>query len=230
MKHLFATVALACAGIATTWAADAPSDAEQLLFNTPHLQGLKAPTQLVYRYDESETGKTTVEDEVRMDLHQDTGGACCKVQGQFLTGAAAMSLPEIDAARANPVLLYFLEHEVRKLARSTGGTAAHFRRRIREALVHATVSPAPAQWQGRTVLGKAVQIAPFEDDPFRNRFEDQAQTRYQFVLSDAVPGGFLLLSATLPGKTPAEAPRRVDRVSLREAPAPAPATVKPKKP
>lgn len=230
MKRFFATAVLACAGIATAWAADTPSDAEQLLFNAPHLQGLRAPTQLVYRYDESEIGKTTREDEVRMDLQKDTGGGCCKVQGQFLTGANAMSLPEIDAARSNPVLLYFLEYEVRKLARSTGGTAAHFRRRIREAFVNAKVSPAPTQWQGRTVLAKAVQIAPFEDDPFRNRFEDQAQTRYQFVLSDEVPGGFLLLSATLPAKTPGEAPQRVDRIALREAPASAPTSVSPKKP
>jgi hypothetical protein len=210
---------LACAALLSVHApvhADEPSAAEQLLFNAPHLQGLQVPGHLLYRYDETDAGQTTREDDVRMDLQPDSTGACCKVQGQFLSGAAAMALPDVEGARSNPVLLYFLEYEVRRLARTTGGNAAHFRRRLREAFVHAQVQPAPTLWQGRTVLAKAVQIAPFEDDPFRNRFEDQAQTRYQFLLSDEVPGGFLQLSSTLPAKGAGEPPRHVERVRLRE--------------
>jgi hypothetical protein len=197
-------------------AADEPSAAEQLLFNAPHLQGQRAPAALNYRYDEQAGGRSVLEDSVRMTLLPASGGACCKVQGRFLNGANALPLPDIDSATSNPVLLYFLEYEVRRLARTTGGTAAHFRRRIREALVQAQVSPAPVPWQGRTLVAKAVQIAPFEDDPFRNRFEDQAQTRYRFLLSDEVPGGFLELSATLPAAQPSEPPRRLDRVRLDE--------------
>lgn len=196
--------------------ADEPSAAEQLLFNAPHLQGQRAPAVLNYRFEEQAAGRTTLDDTVRMALLPGSSGACCKVQGRFLSGANALPLPDIDDARANPVLLFYLEYEVRKLARSTGGTAAHFRRRIREALVQAQVSTAPVPWQGRTVVAKAVQIAPFEDDPFRNRFEDQAQTRCRFLLSDEVPGGFLELSATLPAAQPGEPPRRLDRLRLDE--------------
>lgn len=216
MAQAILTALLAVAALSPARAADEPSAAEQLLFNAPHLQGLQAPRKLVYHYDESDDGKTTREDEVRMDLQPDSSGACCKVQGSFLSGPAAMALPEIDAARSNPVLLYFLEYEVRRLARATGGTAAHFRRRLREAFVHAQVLPAPTAWQGRTVVAKAVQIAPFEDDPFRNRFEDQAQTRYRFLLSDEVPGGFLQLSSTLPARRAGDPPRHVERVQLLE--------------
>lgn len=201
---------------AATATADEPSAAEQLLFNAPHLKDLHAPAALHYRYEEQAAGSAPREDTIDMTLRPASGGACCKVQGRFLSGAQAMPLPDIDDARSNPVLLYFLEHEVRQLARSTGGTSAHFRRRIREAFVKAQVSPAPVPWQGRTVLAQSVQIAPFEDDPFRNRFEDQAQTRYRFVLSDEVPGGFLELSATVPAKQPGEPPRRLDRVRLDE--------------
>lgn len=208
---------LAVLSTGTALAADAPSGAEQLLFNTPHLQGQHAGSTLNYRYEEQEGERTVREDQVRIGLRPAADGTgCCKVQGRFLSGANALQLPDIDAATANPVLLFFLEYEVRRLAQLTGGTAAHFRRRIREALVQASVSPAPVPWQGRTVVAKMVQIAPFEDDPFRNRFEAQADTRYRFLLSDEVPGGFLELSALLPARQAGQPARRLDRVRLDE--------------
>lgn len=194
--------------------ADDPSAAEQLLFNAPHLSALKPPTQLLYHYEETEAGQTKPRDEVRMQLQRDAQGACCAVKGEFLTGAQALSLPDIDAARSNPVLLYFLEYEVRRLARTTGGNANHFRRRIREALVTASVTPTRITWQGRDLAAREVQISPFENDPFRTRFEPQAGTRYRFVLADEVPGAMFQLSATVPGRNVGDPPQRVDQLTL----------------
>lgn len=195
-------------------AADAPSEAEVLLFNAPHLAPLKPPTQLQYRYEETAAGQPPAHDVVRMQLWPDAQGACCAVSGEFLTGARAISLPDIEAARANPVLLYFLEFEVRRLARETGGNANHFRRRIREALVTATVSPARLTWQGSELPAREVEIAPYETDPFRDRFAAQARTRYRFLLADEVPGGLFELSATVPGRGAGIPPQRIDRLTL----------------
>lgn len=208
------TIAAALLASMRLAAADEPSAAEQLLFNAPHLSALKPPTQLVYRYEETEGGQAKPSDEVRMQLQRDAQGACCAVKGQFLTGAQALSLPEIDAARSNPVLLYFLEYEVRRLARTTGGNANHFRRRIREALVSATVTPTRITWQGREIAASEVQVAPFENDPFRARFEAQAGTRYRFVLADEVPGALFQLSATVPARAQGDAPQRIDQLTL----------------
>lgn len=195
--------------------ADEPSEAEQLLFTAPHLSTLKPPTQLLYHYEETEAGHAKPGDEVRMQLQPDAQGACCTVAGQFLSGTQAMSLPEIEAARANPVLLYFLEFEVRRLARLSGGNANHFRRRIREALVDARVMATRITWQGRDIAAREVQVVPFENDPFRARFEAQAGTRYRFVLADDVPGVLYQLSATVPGRTAGDAPQRIDQLTLR---------------
>lgn len=216
LLSLAVAAVLAC-GVTGPAGADEPSAAEQLLFNAPHLSALKPPTQLRYRYEETEAGQAKPSDEVRMQLQPDSQGACCAVTGQFLTGVQALSLPDIDAARSNPVLLYFLEFEVRRLARTTGGHANHFRRRIREALVSASVAPARITWQGREVAASEVQVAPFENDPFRARFEAQAGTRYRFLLADEVPGVLYQLSATLPGRAADDPPQRVDRLTLTPA-------------
>lgn len=227
--QLGATAAIAVALVVMGPAhADEPSAAEHLLFNAPHLSPLKPPTQLHYRYDETEASQAKPSDVVRMQLERDSQGACCAVTGQFLTGAQALSLPDIDAARANPVLLYFLEFEVRRLARTTGGNASHFRRRIREALVTASVTPARITWQGRDIAASEVQVTPFENDPFRARFEAQAGTRYRFLVADDVPGMLFQLSATVPGRAAGDPPQRIDQLTL--TPVAAPATAKTRQP
>jgi hypothetical protein len=111
-----------------------------------------------------------------------------------------VNLPDIPDAKANPVLLYFLEGEVRLLQRTTSGQAAHFRRRIRLALAEdATVSAGTVRWGGQDVPARTVRVAPFLADPFRARFQEQAATEYAIVLSDAVPGGVYQMRALLPG-------------------------------
>jgi hypothetical protein len=50
-------------------------------------------------------------------------------------------------------------------------------------------------WAGKDVPAKRITISPFLGDPQRQRFEKQALAQYRFVLSSAVPGGIVELSA-----------------------------------
>lgn len=176
------------------------SQAERLVFVQPHLAGIGAPQVLRYRYVEEAAGQPRVTDQALLTLALDAAGRCCDVHADYLSGVRALSLPDIPAARSNPVLLYFLEAEVRRLQRTTRGQAAHFRRRMRQALAdEASVTEGPVTWGARSVPARTVRIAPFRDDPFRGRFADQAATEYEFVLSDAVPGGVFQLGAAVPG-------------------------------
>ena len=165
------------------------SPAERLLFLTPHLSALKPPLSLHYQFVRKEASSGGFTDDVALKLSAGGNGACCAVTGSFLSGERAFRVPEIGDATANPVLLYFLEHEIRQLQRATKGQAAHFQKRIRLALVDAaSVAPTTVQWQGRDVPATAVRITPYVDDPYRVRFEREAAKAYTFVLSDAVPG------------------------------------------
>jgi hypothetical protein len=176
------------------------SAAERLVFLTPHLSGLKPPTALRYQFVRKENGSGGFTDQVDVRLSSGSGGACCNVAGSFLTGERAFRVPEVPDATANPVLLYFLEHEIRQMQRATKGQAAHFQKRIRLAMVDgATLTPTTVQWQGREVAATAVRITPYVDDPYRARFEREAEKVYTFVLSDAVPGQVFQIRAELPG-------------------------------
>ena len=194
------TGTLACAAATAQTAAPAASEAERLLFVEPHLALLDPPRTLRYRYRREGGAEATLDDEAALAFSRTTAGACCAVRGRYLSGAQAVDLPDIEQAQANPIVLYFLEQQVRELQRRTRGSPAHFRRRMRQALADAaSVSSSTIHWGGRELPARTVRIAPFIDDPYRARYESDATTEYGFVLSDAVPGGVYQLRAGLPG-------------------------------
>jgi hypothetical protein len=203
--------------------AEAPSapltDAERLLFNAPHLAALRLPAALDYRYTERTGTSPAVEDSASLRLSANDQGRCCAASARYLSGTRALRLPDLPDATANPVLLYFLEHQIRQLQAATGGQAAHFRRRIRLVLAEPGMKPEPVvmPWAGREVQAQRVTLSPYLADPQRHRFERWAGTRYTFILSDHVPGMVLQLQAHLPqGDTPTE------QTLTLQPPAPAP--------
>jgi hypothetical protein len=196
LRGLAAFALLVCQA-ATALAADDPiTAAERLLFTDNHLARLQPPATLRYRYSEQAGSAAEVNDEVVLKLTRSADGTCCDVTGSYLSGARVQRVPPVPDARSNPVLLYFLEHQVRGLQQATGGQAAHFRRRIRLVLSeNATVENITVPWAGKDVPAQRISISPFLDDPQRHRFDKQAQAQYRFVLSSAVPGGIIELSA-----------------------------------
>lgn len=209
-------IALLLLGNAHAQGAAAPSESERMVFQHDHLAASRQPQSLRYLYVEEAEGQASVTDEAVLTLSRGAGGRCCDVHGDYLSGARAVQLPDVPDAQGNPVLLYFLEGEVRRLQRTTKGQAVHFRRRIRQALADtATVSEGSIRWASATVPARTVRVAPFVDDPFRGRYSEQAATEYAFVLSDAVPGGVYQVSATLAGPSGA-APRARRSLTIEE--------------
>lgn len=194
------------------------SQAETLLFVEPHLRNIKPPQTLRYRYERSGTLDAALQDDVQVELRKRAGGGCCSAQGRFLSGERALALPEIDDAQSNPVILYFLEHDVREMQRRTGGQQAHFRRRIRLALADsARVSDTSFTHGGRSWPAKEVRVTPYAADPSRNRFERFAMKEYVFVLAPGVPGSVAQIRTRVPGQGAADAaPLLEETVTLAE--------------
>jgi hypothetical protein len=188
------TAAVLAAALAATFAVAqdiALSDAEKRLFTADHLGAL--PTKATLRYEFAKSG--TLEKSFRDDVVISVGKSESKADGRhvavkFLTGENKVELPELDDAKGNPVIMYFLEHDVREMQRITRGQSNYYRRRIRIALSdHATVRPVNFDYAGRSVPGTVIEVDPYQDDPVRKRFEKYANKRYSFTLSGEVPGG-----------------------------------------
>jgi hypothetical protein len=203
------------AGAPGVRAAQEYSEAERALFMTDHLAALQPPLALRYNYRKSGSLEEGFDDRVEIALRKRTDGGCCAANAQFLTGVRAMSLPEVETAQGNPVILYFLERDIREMQRLTKGQHNYFRKRIRMAVFQgATVREVTLSWRGRSVAGREITITPYLDDPLRVRYEKLANKQYVFTLSDAVPGGVYAVRTRIDGATADAAPLIVEEMQV----------------
>jgi len=182
--------------VAVAWAtqyagADQPiSLAETELFLRNHLANVGDSATLSYSYAKVGSLEGSREDDVRVTVAPAASGSGRQVSVDYLSGAQRFELPALGAASGNPVILFFLERDVREMQRLTGGQASYFRKRVRMALADAAeVRSTTFQFEGRSVAGEQITIQPYHDDPLRTRFPRFANKVYTFTLSDQVPGG-----------------------------------------
>lgn len=198
------------------------SSAERLLFMTPQLQGLQPPTLLRYTFGRTGSLEEAFVDSVTVALSTRSDDSCCDAKGAFLSGAHKLQVPDVPAADGNPVILYFLEHDVREMKRLTGGSENHFRKRLRMAIYQgAEVRDVTLRYRGRAVKGKEIAFSPFLDDPNRPKYEKFARKNYRFLLSAAVPGGVYGIRTRIQGEGPIAKPLLVEELLIDGAQAPA---------
>jgi hypothetical protein len=168
---------------------DDVSPAEQRVFTDPHLDGLPATATLRYDYRKREAGQPAVEDEAVLTVRSDAQRGRV-AQLDYLHGERHLALPEVAQATSNPLILHFLEADVRAMHRRLGGQANYFRRRIRLALAEAAQLRSVAVTHGgRVVQATEVAIRPYVNDELQERFQGMAGKAYLFTLSPEVPGG-----------------------------------------
>ena len=174
------------------------SEAENRMFIDDHLRGLSGPTTLEYAYTKRGSLEGPVDDTARVIVGPPSTGGGQSVKVEYLTETRKLELSDIDAANANPVILFFLERDVREMHRLTGGSINYYRKRIRMALAEGgQVQAATLNIGPRRIEATEIHIAPYRDDPARSRYEKFAEKTYVFTLSDDVPGKVVELRSEL---------------------------------
>lgn len=210
MNKLFAVFgfALIFAAAPTAFAADEYSVAEQRVFLDQHMSNVTGAGSIEYLFVQTAAPADSFEDKVTLSVG---AGAIDKrtLAVEYLSGKHHMELPSVEGGTGNPVLLYFLEHDIRDMHERLGGQQAYFRKRIRLALADgATVKPVKLSYRGKQIEGNEVTIEPYANDSLKDRLGQFVGKRYVFILSDAVPGGIYEIRTSTPaatGATPAPA-------------------------
>jgi len=170
-------------------AQDPISEAERLLFLTDHLGNVVPPATLSYEYKKTGSAEAGFTDSVQIRVRAAGDGAKV-VAVTFFTRERQIALPEVAKPEGNPLLLYFLEHDIREMERRTGGKARYFQKAIRLALARAAnVAKVSVSFEGRAVAAQEITITPYVDDPLKDRIGKYATKIYVFTLSPDVPGG-----------------------------------------
>ena len=214
-------IALFLTGLAAMGAALAAEDyspAERALFMSNQFASLTPPATLRYKYLKSGSLEPGFEDQVAIKLSAQANGKCCTANTDFLAGTRRLALPEVEAADGNPVVLYFLERDIREMSRLTKGQPNYFRKRIRMAVYgDAQIRELSLPYRGVNVAVRRITITPYLDDPLRSRFEKLATKQYDFTLSDAVPGGVYAIRTLISGESAGALPLLVEEMVLEGA-------------
>ena len=181
--------------------ADSP---QKLLFDTPYLEQLKLPSSLTYTYkhqaaDPKQFGKPFT-DTIAVDLSKpDNPSHVNSVSMRIFTGQRARALGPNVNMKGNPIIMIFLERDLWEMKRRVGGEPIFYRNKIRRALRDkATVEKIDVSFAGKTVPGHKVTITPFADETQNRRLARFLKKRYEFVVADAVPGGFVAVRSSVP--------------------------------
>ncbi len=177
------------------------SAVENALFVVDHLKTLPARGgNLTYKFAKTGAYEAGYEDRVSLEVGtvdpKMDNGRTAKME--FLSGDHKTELPPIEGAKGNPVIMGFLERDVREMKRITGGQPYYYRKRLRLAMVEAKeIKPINIHWNGHDVHAQEIIIDPYKDDPARARFARFANKTYAFVLSDQVPGGVYSIKSVM---------------------------------
>lgn len=176
------------------------SEAQRLLFETPHLAALRPPLRLDYAFLREEAGREPVRDLIRLQVTAATDPERRDVAVDFLTGPRAIRYPPARGFRGNPLLLFALDRDTRELSAATGGTQGWFRNRMRQALLDpAGLRRIDMPFEGGAVPATEITLLPFDGEPRAGRFQ---RRRYRFVLAEAVPGWLAMIASDTPGAGP----------------------------
>jgi hypothetical protein len=196
-------------------AQDAISAAEKLLFQTDHLKNVAPPATLSYAFSKTGSAETGFDDTVELRVRVRDGVKQASVT--FLSAQRKAACPEVTRAEGNPVLLCFLERDIREMERLTGGKSGYFRRAIRLALARsARVARTRLSFGGRELAANEITVIPYADDPLKDRIGKYVSKTYVFTLSVEVPGGIHSVRTFVPSPegTPNEAPLLEERLTL----------------
>jgi hypothetical protein len=166
------------------------SAAERLVFMGNDLEQIRPPVSLRYGLDETGPQANAKGEQLQLTLQARDDGGCCAVAAREVGGETFGPLAPVSDAKANPVILYFLERDIHQMQGQTGGQSNYFRRLIRLSLAdEATVKDTTIRYGGRDLAAEEVRVVPYAHDPRVAQFGPLVGKSYVFVLAKAVPGG-----------------------------------------
>lgn len=176
------------------------SRAQVLLFETPHLSNVRRPETLDYEFRRAGAGVADFTDRIAMHVVEIHPDGTKDVTLDFLSGDRRRPFPGVANFSGNPLLMAFLENDVREMHDAVGLAAAWFRNRVRQAFVDkATTRDISLHVGGREMPATEILLAPYADEPRLGNLPQVQHKAYRFVLAPSLPGMIYELSSRYPG-------------------------------
>lgn len=194
-----AAVVLSLACATAVWATPTGS---QLFFETPYLSKVEPGTTLNYAYKhvtaEAKLGEG-FDETLAMKVTAPADDPAKRIAEVVIRrGEREGEAGPFPTLNGNPISLILLERDVKEMAQLSKGSPYYLRNRVRDHLATGTVEPARFSYDGKEVEGWKLSLRPFAEDPNKEKLLELAGRRYEFLFSDAVPGGLYSIDVVTP--------------------------------
>ncbi|WGD30684.1 hypothetical protein AncyloWKF20_02255 [Ancylobacter sp. WKF20] len=205
MRRLaFILAAALLASPTLTSPASAVPTGNQVFFEAPYLMRVAPGTTLNYVYKHVTTKADlgeSFEETLDMEVTAPSDDASKRIASvEIHRGARESEAGPFPTMNGNPISLVLLERDVKEMAQLSKGSPFYLRNRLRDHLGTGTVEPASFTFDGKTVEGWKLIMTPFVEDPNKDKLLELANRRYEFLFSDAVPGGLYSIRVVTPAK------------------------------
>ena len=213
-----ALMSLPIAGIAV--AGKMPTTGE-VLFEPDPLKVLSKGTKLTYSFERKVSNEKLLgpgrTDQITIDVQNEHSDGKRDIAVQIFTGEYAREVQRLESYTKNPVLALFLDRAVRNFSRLTGGFSAHLQNRFVKELHNGTkVEAVKATVGGNQVDAYRISFAPYENDPNYTKMQGYERSKFEFIVSNAVPGHLVELNSVYTS-TIKSAPRLEEHIKFVEA-------------
>lgn len=169
--------------------------AERLIFTTGHLHGIEPQTELDYTVLSSDQPAHSADLVRVLVVSRDNA----KGDAQVSDHSGGVPLPNAGL-QCNPVIIYFLERDIKEMEHLTGGQRRYFQQRLRLALAAGPrIETVTSQIGGKPMTARQIVVQPYLGDPNAERFAQYTGKRYTFLIADTLPGQVALIRTDVPG-------------------------------
>lgn len=176
--------------------------ATDLFFGTPYLLRVEPGSRIDYAYKHSTSEAKlgdSFEEKLQMKVSAPAEDAKQRIaEVDIWRGDRHTEAGPFPTMNGNPVSLILLERDVKEMAQLTKGSPFYLRNRVRDHIATGTVTPAKFDYDGRSVEGWKLTMTPFAEDPNKDKLAELTNRRYEFLFSDAVPGGLYSIDVVTP--------------------------------
>ena len=167
------------------------SNAENKLWMDNHLLNIEQLVRLHYEFEKTGSYEDGFIDDVYLDIVKiNEDGTRDAVLDFFSDEQKQMVAPSnVKNITGNPVIGIYLQGDVYEMSRFTEGNWKYFHRQLKLAIADSNTSEhVTIELEGKQYQSEKIVIYPYENIKQKSRLKEFSDKRYEFILSDEIPG------------------------------------------
>jgi len=167
------------------------SNVENKLWMDKYLLNIGQPARLHYEFKKTGSYEEGFDDDVFLDIVEINEDGTRNARLQFFTEGRSQKVApsNVQKITGNPVIGIYMQGDVYEMSRLTEGGWKYFHRMIKLAIADNNESePVSIVLAGKEYQGEKITLYPFENIPKKSRLKEFSDKRYEFIMSEEIPG------------------------------------------